>query len=679
MKETGTPMDWFSSPDRDASVMAAWERLIQGDKPPSGTLRGVVDDSWHRCRDGRVAPDMTGAPLPLEDGALFDLRVRNDRLMHASVPLIQQTREFLSQTGTILLLADPDGMILELAGDTRIVEPAGEVRLIPGCNWTELSCGTNAIGTALALRQPVQIHGSEHFCAGIKQWTCSATVIRDPLDGTVLGVLDVSGLAQTYSQHSLAFIVSMAGRIESRLGKFAMERRLRLMERCMAYCSGRTDGVVVVDESGRLVRANPQASAAFARLGVSGALDNAFPIPDIARIAGGSMSPQSPAWLRLTRIERVTEGVDTLGFMLIAPAASRRAASLSDAVHEAIPVAESTPAAAFSRIVGTSPALRTAIQKAQQLAKASVPVLLLGETGVGKELFAQGIHQASSRADGPFVALNCGGLSRDLLSSELFGYAEGAFTGARRSGMTGKIEAANHGTLFLDEIGEMPLDIQPHLLRVLEEGELYRLGENAARKVNLRLIAATHRDLRADVADGKFRMDLYYRLAVTTISIPPLRERKTDLPEMIEHWLSVSRERYGVSHTVFDDVAYECLLNYTWPGNVREMRNAIEGAVLMARDGIMTVAELPPEIGDSAVAPGGVRDTASSGLSALARQKVRSLEMAEAESIRFAIQQSQGNLTQAAAQLGIAKSTLYQKIRKYALAHDLGITRRVSR
>src|ERR1700724_878027 len=146
----------------------------------------------------------------------FRVRGREHHLMHASVPLIQQTREFLSQTGTILLLADPDGTILELAGDRRIIEPAGEGRLIPGCTWTEFSCGTNAIGTALALQQPVQIHGSEHFCAGIKQWTCSATVIRDPLDGTVLGVLDVSGLARTYSQHSLAFIVSMAGRIESR-------------------------------------------------------------------------------------------------------------------------------------------------------------------------------------------------------------------------------------------------------------------------------------------------------------------------------------------------------------------------------------------------------------------------------------------------------------------------------
>jgi DNA-binding NtrC family response regulator len=180
------------------------------------------------------------------------------------------------------------------------------------------------------------------------------------------------------------------------------------------------------------------------------------------------------------------------------------------------------------------------------------------------------------------------------------------------------------------------------------------------------------------VADGKFRMDLYYRLAVTNISIPPLRERKADLPDMIEHWVRVSRERYNVANAVCDDVAYQCLLNYAWPGNVRELRNAIEGAVLMAQDGIITVDHLPPEIGASAD-PASARDKAPSAQSSLALQKVRSLEMAEAESIRVAIQQSRGNLTQVAAQLGIAKSTLYQKIRKYALMQDLGTTRQITR
>jgi transcriptional regulator of acetoin/glycerol metabolism len=668
-------MDWFAKPGGDTSVEAAWECLIQGGNPSRDALRGVVDESWRRCLDGRVDPDTARAPPPLEEGPLFDLRVRNDHLMRASLPFIDQTREYLSQTGTILLLADPDGMILELAGDARIIEPAGEIHLVPGCTWDELSSGTNAIGTALALRQPVQIHGSEHFCAGIKRWTCSATVVRDPLDGTVLGVMDVSGLAQSYNRHSLAFIVSMAGRIESSLGKFAMERRLRLMARCWAYCSGRADGVIVVDDRGRLVTANPRAPVAFARLGISGALESAFPIPDIARIAAGSTSPQGGAeWLRLAGIETVSEGSEILGFMLIAPAVARRPALLSGLP----PAVESTPAPAFSRIVGTSPALCVTIQKARQLAKASVPVLLVGESGVGKELFAQGIHQASERAGGPFIALNCGGMSRDLLASELFGYAEGAFTGARKSGMTGKIEAANHGTLFLDEIGEMPLDIQPYLLRVLEEGEIYRLGENTARKVDFRLIAATNRDLRADVTDGKFRMDLYYRLAVTNIAIPPLRERKDDLEGLIEHWLHVLGERYGVVDAVLDDAALACLLNYAWPGNVRELRNVIECAVLMTQDGVITVNELPPEL-RTRVSPTGARPMSSFSGAELAVQKVRSLEMTEVEAIRAAIQESKGNLTQAAAQLGIAKGTLYLKMSKYALTRDSLVKRRITR
>ncbi|BDC45247.1 sigma-54-dependent Fis family transcriptional regulator [Paraburkholderia terrae] len=664
MKKTGTPMDWFASPVVDTSVETAWESLLGGGKTCAGALRGVVGESWHRCLDGRVDPGTTCAPQPVDEGHLFDLRSRNDPLMRASVPFINQTNEFLSQTGTILLLTDPAGMILEHAGDARLLEPAGEIHLVPGSNWSELSSGTNAIGTALAVRQTVQIHGPEHFCVGIKRWTCSATVIRDPMDGAVLGVLDVSGLAPTYNRHSLAFIVSMAGRIEGSLGKFAMERRLRLMARCWTYCSGRTDGVIVVDDLGRLVRANPQAPGAFARLGISGRLESAFPIPEIAKIAAGSTSTRAAAWLRIAQIETVSEGGETLGFMLIAPAVARHAAVLSDLTPSA-----SKPAPAFSRIIGSSPALSVTIQKARRLAKAAVPVLLVGESGVGKELFAQGIHEASERADGPFIALNCGGMSRDLLTSELFGYAEGAFTGACKSGMTGKIEAANHGTLFLDEIGEMPLDIQPFLLRVLEEGEIYRLGENTARKVDFRLIAATNRNLRADVRDGKFRMDLYYRLAVTNITIPPLRDRKDDVAELIEHWLHVFRKRYGVVDAVFDDAAQAGLLNYSWPGNVRELRNAIECAVLMSKDGAITVNELPLEVRACPAFHGDVQAISTHGLES-AQQKVGSLEMVEAEAIRKAIQQSEGNLTRAAAQLGIAKSTLYLKMNRYSLKRE---------
>ena len=292
-------------------------------------------------------------------------------------------------------------------------------------------------------------------------------------------------------------------------------------------------------------------------------------------------------------------------------------------------------------------------------------MLLLGETGVGKEEFARGIHEASPSAAGTYVALNCGGLSRDLLASELFGYAEGAFTGARKGGLMGKIEAADGGTLFLDEIGEMPLDLQLHLLRVLEEGKLYRLGENTPRKVNFRLVAATHRNLREEVAAGRFRMDLYYRVAVTTLHLPPLRERGEDIAPLAELFL----ERFTTAHRTgprcLDPDVLARLHAYPWPGNVRELRNAIESMVLMSDGELIGVDALPPEL---APRPG---DTLPlHGVAPTPAQAVCSMAEGELELIRRAIAATGGNLTGAARQLGVAKSTLYLKLKRYGLEPD---------
>ncbi|SIT46989.1 GAF modulated sigma54 specific transcriptional regulator, Fis family [Paraburkholderia piptadeniae] len=674
MQQTGTPMDWFSSPQHDASIMAAWEHLVGGDEWHSTDVRSVVDHSWQRCLVSRVDPAANHAPPPVGEDQLMQWRETNMRLLNASVPLMQQTRELLSQTGTVMLLANPDGTILQQEGEMRIVEPAREVGLIPGCNWTEVNCGTNAIGTALALKQAVQIHGAEHFCAGIKRWTCSATVIRDPIDGHVLGVIDVSGLADTYSRYSLALAVSLAGRIESRLAKDAMERRLRLLDRCTSgFASHASDAILVVDDEGRLVKANAQVVPALRRLGFDVQLDAGFVLPGIDSKARHPVTANAPAWLRYAHVETLREGAVVLGFMVVIPGTAHVRGAITSATSVRGRDRPRDASSAFGRIVGDSSTLRAAVDKARQLAPSKVPVLLLGDTGVGKELFAQGIHQASERADGPFVALNCGGLSRDLLASELFGYAEGAFTGARKSGAAGKIEAADGGTLFLDEIGEMPLDIQPHLLRVLEENEIYRLGENSPRKVNFRLVAATHRDLKDAIAKGTFRMDLFYRIAVTTVSIPSLRERREDLPALIAYWLRHLCECYGLPPRSFDDEAYACLLNYAWPGNVRELRNAIEGALLLADGPAITADKLPAEVG---AARPSVEQLAPQELHEAVAVTGESLKMAEAEYIRQALARHRGNLTQAAAQLGIAKSTLYEKLRRYDLLAAVSDVRR---
>jgi DNA-binding NtrC family response regulator len=253
-------------------------------------------------------------------------------------------------------------------------------------------------------------------------------------------------------------------------------------------------------------------------------------------------------------------------------------------------------------------------------------------------------------------------MTRDLLTSELFGYAEGAFTGARRGGMVGKFEAANGGTLFLDEIGEMPLELQPHFLRVLEDGEVYRVGENKPRKVNVRVIAATNRDLRDEVAQGRFRMDLYYRLAVATLRLPALVEHREDIYALARHFVALTSRAHKIPEKTIDADALDALMAYSWPGNIRELRNVIEGMTLLAETGRLTRDDLPPELTGL-----GERPQGGAALSAAEGAPLR-LADREKEAILAAIEAERGNLTRAAARLGVAKSTLYEKVKRHGIS-----------
>lgn len=642
----------FSRPEDETRIRSAWERFLGGVSKPSDALRCLIDDSWRRCLTESVDPLRDNAPPPMTGDRLETLRLRHRRLIDASIPVMAQARDFLAQTGTVMILSGPDGTILDLEGDPRMRIPLGDVRLIVGSNWSESTIGTNAIGTALALGQPVQIHAAEHFCAGIQRWTCSATIIRDPLHGEILGVIDVSGLSRNYSRHSLALAVTAAGRIESRLSRLEMERRFKLMEQCMSRLStASSDGLVVFDHGGHLVKANERAASALAAYGIPLELHSGTHIDALNTDIPETDRALLPSWLSPDWVEPVCEGRETVGSVVRIPLGMKRSRAT-----QAATVVEVFDAQGFERVVGKSASLVEAVRKAGQFARSHVPVLLLGETGVGKELFARGIHDAGVRANGPFVAVNCGGLSRELLASELFGYVEGAFTGARRGGMIGKIEAANGGTLFLDEIGEMPEELQPHLLRVLEEGEINRVGETTPRKVDFRLVAATHRDLRSDVADGRFRMDLFYRIAVTSIRIPALRDRRDDIPLLVENMLNALCSRHNLTLPAIEDTVLEELGRYDWPGNVRELRNVVESLLLTSGDAPISITDLPSEI-LAKPHPLELHETASSS----------ALENAEQAHIHTIVQLSRGNLTLAARKLGVAKSTLYVKIKKYGM------------
>jgi len=655
----------FSTPGDEPAVMTAWESFVSGDARPAEALRSLVDVSWQRCQEAQVDPNRPGGPQPVSDQDLFLLRERQRELLEASAPAMACARDFLSETGTMMALADTHGTILMTEGDLHAMGSAETIHLMPGVTWSEALCGTNAIGTALAIGQPVQIHSAEHYCAGIKRWTCSAAVVRHPTDGEIIGVLDVSGLSQTYSRQSLALVVTTANRIESRLAMVEMERRYILLEHGMGrWNAGGQEGLVLFDRRGCPIKANEHAHIAIAAAGGQIDLSSARRLPGLAagRLGRGSTRPQLPAWIKPGWLEPLIVKGEHLGTLLVVPATRGSASSVHMAARRPSHGHGDTAAVgdAFATVITADPTMLQVIVKARQLARSKAPLLLQGETGVGKEEFAKGIHGACS---GPFVALNCGGLSRELLASELFGYADGAFTGARKGGMVGKIEAADGGTLFLDEIGEMPMDMQPHLLRVLEQGEIYRLGENTTRRVNFRLIAATHRDLREEIAAGRFRMDLFYRIAVTSLRIPPLRERKGDIALLAQHFLKVFRGEQEMEPEILDPAVLARLESYRWPGNVRELRNVIQGAVMMSEGEPLNCSALAPALSDL-----GALDTTP--LEAVGAA-VRSIAEGEEALIRRAIGASGGNLTLAARQLHIAKSTLYVKMQRYGLSREV--------
>ncbi len=640
-------------------TMVAWEKFLSGDGMLPDAVSRMIGESWRRCLDQGVSPVRHAAPLVVDGNGLHSLRERHVELIEAARPVMIQAHEFLAESGTVMVLTDPAGVILSMEGDPGAKDDGLGIQLVPGALWTELSSGTNAIGTALAAGQAVQISAEEHFCEGIKRWTCSATVIRDPYNGQILGVLDISGLSGSHNTHCLALAVTGAGRIETRLAALEMEKRTRLLDLTMNQIQRRKNsGLMIFDRRGRLVRADESAGLFLNGMGLD--LGSCQSI-GIAGEPNGSALREDPlpGWLKREWLEPIVDHAERLGTVLVIPP-SRHGPVSGGSVPEPEEAQADGP---FSRIIGRSPAIKLARSRAQQLARLHVAVLLLGPTGAGKEVFAHALHDAGPSASGPFVPVNCGALTRDLLASELFGYVEGAFTGARRGGMAGKFEAADGGTLFLDEIGEMPLDLQPLLLRVLEEGEVCRLGETRPRKVRVRLLAATNRDLRAEVARGNFRMDLYYRLAVTLLRLPELADHKEDIPLLVRYFADETARRHGVAAKYPDDCVLDAMLRYRWPGNVRELRNVVEGMVLLAEGQSLTCDDLPPELcsPDTETSPdGGASRTPEPETAGTLTECARAAIVA-------AIRMENGNFTRAASRLGIAKSTLYEKMRRYSI------------
>ncbi|QOZ47585.1 sigma-54-dependent Fis family transcriptional regulator [Bradyrhizobium sp. CCBAU 53340] len=639
-----TPEEAFANPGIERDILTSWERFMSGTGVGGQVVRPAIDDSWRRSRKSAVDYRLSQAPRPMNDERLHRLLDKRTRLVHAGASTMALARDYMRETGTVMVLTDVDGVVLRLEGDTRLAlrNAVEKTHLLPGSNWSEATCGTNAIGTALQTGQAIQVHATEHFCSGIQRWTCSASVIRDPIDGAVIGAIDISGLSDSYGRQALALAISAAARIEAQLLQMEMDARYRLLDQCF-WMLPATDRhhTVLFDSVGRPFKANGEMAQIMRDLGAPRSQ------PDFPQLGtSDDRGVSRPAWIKEEWLRPVIHEGEHLGTIMVAPKPA--------AANRSLPPIARGGSNAFASVVHGSAKMHAVVETCRRVAATSAPVLLLGETGVGKEVFAQGMHAASPRHERPFVVVNCGSVSRELLASELFGYVEGAFTGARRGGSAGKIEAASGGTLFLDEIGELPIDLQPMLLRALENGEINRIGETMARKVDFRLIAATNRDLQTEVNERRFRKDLYYRLAVVPVVVPPLRERPDDIPMLVDHFIAQARARYGLGDRRFAVDALACLQSHDWPGNVRELRNLVESVMLISGGDVIDVSDLPDLIRQTGLRSGGEQDFSLA-------------ESSERDLIARTLRSRDGNVAAAASALGLAKSTVYAKLRRYGI------------
>lgn len=490
-----------------SQVQRAWEQMALTGAVGDSSLRGLVSESWARCLQHGVVPTSELLPCAADDARLAEMRESNSELLLASQNSWRVLGDILAGTESMMIVADAQGVILDACGSPAIMDQGAALCVAVGYEWSEVAAGTNAIGTAIATGSAAEVESVEHFCAIAKLWACAAAPVRDVFDDSLLGVIDVTTFGDAWHGHSLALAATTAHQIEQTLKSRELARNVQLLHWYQANAvRWALNPHVLLDRKGRVITSNARAQAMFRERGLDQRLVRGACLLEISSGAPiDSVVPELAYGLRVHACEAYGRGAEWSGGLLVLESAA------GESGRCAAPVRSGASVDHFAGIVGCSPVMTEIKRRAARAARGTAPVLILGETGTGKELFAHAIHRASPRAAGPFVAINCGLLTRELAASELFGYEGGAFTGALTKGHAGRFEQADGGTLFLDEIAELPLDVQVGLLRVLADTIVVRVGGTHARQLDLRIIAATNQDLAAAVAAGSFRRDLYYR------------------------------------------------------------------------------------------------------------------------------------------------------------------------
>lgn len=598
----------------------------------------MIKDSWARCRefglDHRSLPAFGQLPAQQVSQLLERHRVLSLTAHQQVLPFYEN---ILSNANCLILLADHQGQVLNSWGTQRFPEPAQRLGFVAGACWVEQAAGTNAIGTALAGEQAVHIEHDEHFLKANRFMTGSAAPIFDA-SRRLMGVLDLSSDSFLPPSYTLGMVKMMSQTIENRLilDQFQNTHFQLIFNTGLDNLDSQWAGLLIFDESGYILCANRRADSLLGTSKLQANIDELFrtSVAEVLDQSGGQ-----PFALQASRDNRFYG-------QLKRPKAP--VLPLASVPQVAPPVACALPMA-----VGFGdPKIDKALAQAQRLLEKNVPLLIHGETGAGKEVFVKALHQASSRARQPLIAVNCAAIPSELVEAELFGYEKGAFTGAHHKGSIGLIRKAHKATLFLDEIGDMPLAVQARLLRVLQERCVQPLGSSEQHPVDIRLISATHCSLRDQVHRGLFRQDLYYRISGLNLQLPPLRER-TDLPALVRSIWNQHREPEQTAG--FDPQVMALFERHPWPGNLRQLSNVIQVALALADGELIRPAHLPEDF---------FADLECSRHSSVTVKASDSHAVSGSSGdLNELLQACGGNISQLAKHLGVSRNTVYKRLR----------------
>ncbi|MGR6808483.1 sigma-54-dependent Fis family transcriptional regulator (plasmid) [Sphaerotilus natans] len=631
--------------------------------PALSALADETDDdpvrrSWRRCIDQhRLDPATRPNPRRCEAGELERRRARLadviDGARHEMSTLFQQ----LADPESAVVLADTDGVILHLVSSPAFSAELARVGFEAGAAWDEPQAGTNGVGTCLALGQPVSIRQQEHFFAALTSLTCSAVPVHEP-SGRLAAVLDVTSRSSLMQQHLLVLLGMTARMIENRLidRRFGQAHPLHFHSR-PEFVHTLHEGRLALDAQGRILAAN---RSALFQLGLKQAEElHLRPVEDIFQTTLEELLERSgDAGFHPVVLYRARGGHRFFAVARRPPGATAAAGSPRPGRRVSVPATTATAD------VGSDPRLCDRLATARRVIARGTPLLLRAETGAGKEVFARAVHAGSPRAAGAFVAVNCASLPESLIEAELFGYRAGAFTGAQKTGRRGRILQADGGTLFLDEIGDMPLELQARLLRVLDERQISPLGGDETLPVDFQLLSASHRDLLDLVEQGRFREDLYYRLAGLELELPALRER-ADRLELIERIL----HEEGGAAARLDAQALKHLDTHPWPGNVRQLRHVLRAACALADGRSIGLQHLPALQRRPRQAPPEPQELPAVPASTSAQDQ---LQQSERETLLRLIEHHRWNMSSLARDLGMSRNTLYRRLHRLRIPLTAG-------